>query len=364
MDDLTWQMKLAEKKQRRQHELWILAALAVLFLGTGLWHFFYACTPEYALREIQSAVHHKDSAAIARYVNLDLLSSRAYDDLTRNMFADDTTLPPKTRVLFEKFYVLVKPQLIAGTKASILESVKAGAWAPPDGDNILKGRQLGIDYDYFIERSQLRNTEIIKVANIQRDGHSATASVEVRDTYTQTDFTLQVILEQQEDGHWQAAYIRNYREYLDTIEPLQNKDITAYLDATKSVVDSYNKKFQQQQQKFKSLTATAQGRLSADQKTAIDTFLTNEVIPTLTERQDKLDTIDIPNGASYVAHLRNRSTELTIAAWQHFAAGIADDSQNELEIAESIHKEELDVDRRIEDIIKHTAINNNTPSIP
>ena len=47
-----------------------------------------------------------------------------------------------------------------------------------------------------------------------------------------------------------------------------------------------------------------------------------------------------------------------------FAAGIAEDTQSELETAETLHKEELDIDRRIDDIIKHTAITKNAPSIP
>ena len=85
MDDLTWNTKLAQRKLQRRREFWLLILLAAVLLGFGLWHFFYACTPEYALRELQSAVRRKDSAAISRYVNLELVSSRAYDDLTRNM---------------------------------------------------------------------------------------------------------------------------------------------------------------------------------------------------------------------------------------------------------------------------------------
>lgn len=364
MDDLTWNTKLAQRKLQRRREFWLLILLAAVLLGFGLWHFFYACTPEYALRELQSAVRRKDSAAISRYVNLELVSSRAYDDLTRNMFAGDATLSPKTKVLFEKFYLMVKPQFIDGTKTAILDSVKAGEWMPPNGDNILKGRQLGIDYDYFIERFQLRNTEFVKTISVQRDGHSATAAVQVKDTYTQTPFTMELIMEQQEDGHWQVAYIKNYRDYLDAIEPLQNQDIAEYLAATRTIVDTYNQTFQRQQQKFQALTATAQGRLSDSQKSNLHSFLTQEVIPTLNQRQDELDAIAVPAGAQYISQLRSQSTRITIAAWQHFAAGIAEDTQSELETAETLHKEELDIDRRIDDIIKHTAITKNAPSIP
>ena len=111
MDDLTWQRSLALRDQRirRQKYGLLLAAIAAILGAIAIWYgCFYTKTPEYALKEAQAAIGQRDSEKFARYVNLDLLTSQAYDDLTVDLFAYDATLTPKTRVLFEKFYVLVK----------------------------------------------------------------------------------------------------------------------------------------------------------------------------------------------------------------------------------------------------------------
>lgn len=367
MDDYTWQKKIRERNFRYRRSLLslILLIFFALGLGTGMWYFLiYTRTPEYALQQLQSAIEKKDSTAFSRYVNLDLLTTKAYDDLTLDLFSYDSSLTPQTKALFEKFYVLVKPQLAQGMSDTITARVKTGEWTLPEGTDILKGRQLGIDYERFLERSQLRNTSLIKTGEIKTSGHSAEAQLLVRDDYTQTEFTLLLVMEQNDDGHWQIAYIKNYREYLETIAPLHNKDIASYIDSTKSIIDTYNLQFAQHQARFKNLTKTASGRLSASQIKGLNTLLQAQVIPALQQRQQKLDTIDAPAGAAYLCSLRKKSTELTISSWQHFLKGISEDNEEELSTAESLHKQELEVDLRIDDIIKHTAVSKNIPNIP
>ena len=357
MDDFTWQKKLQQRRTKQRLQLLGIISLFTILTGTFLWHFFYICTPEYALHELQSSFKSENSrSTIKRYVNLDLLTSQAYDDLTRDMFAYDTSLNPQTKVLFEKFYVYIKPQLTAGLTDSILDHNETGDWHIPDDDDILKGQQLGIDYDYFLERTQLRNTEIVKIGAIERSGRSATASIEVCDTYTQQHFTLILMMDQCEDDHWQISYIKNYREYLDCITPLHDTDLNQYIAQTKNIVNNYNDKFRQQQKKFQSLTKTSNGQFSTPQKESIQCFILQEVIPTLEARQNELDAVSFAGGAAYFVQLRQESTKLSIASWQHFASGISQGNQSDLETAESLHKDEMDIDHRIENIITHTAI--------
>ena len=45
--------------------------------------------------------------------------------------------------------------------------------AVPEGTDILKGRQLGIDFERFIERSQIRNTTLVSIGKVEHNGHSA-----------------------------------------------------------------------------------------------------------------------------------------------------------------------------------------------
>jgi hypothetical protein len=366
MDDYTWHKKIYERQHQQKRDFLTFGLLiaAILCVSTAAWYFlFHIRTPEYALGAIQDAIEKKDAAKLDKYINLPLLTSKAYDDLTRDLFAYDPSLTPQTKIMFEKFYIVIKPQITEGTADTIKERVTAGSWPSPSGSNILKGRQLGIDYERFLENTQLRNTELVSIGNVKRDGRSADASITVRDTYTQTEFKLSLDMEQADDGHWQVAYIRNYREYLDAIVPLQNQGIADYIQATKAIVSAYNVQSNAIHTRFTALTKTTDGHLSRARIADIDKLISKAAVPALQDYQAKLDAIEIPAGASYLAGLRSSSTKTTIAAWQHFAAGLKDGRQSELDTAETLHKREIELDLRIAEIIRHAAVSQSLPNI-
>lgn len=365
MDDYTWQKKLRERDRHSRRVFFAFLLVVTCVAGTLVWYFgVYRHTPEYALQQIQHAIEQRDAELFRHYVNLDTLTSRAYDDLTVDLFAYDTTLTPKTKVMFEKFYVTIKPQLAGGTAETILHRIRDNRWTLPTGTDILQGRQLGIDYERFLERSQIRNTSLVKLGAVERNGHTATASADIVEDYTQTPYTLQLVMEQAEDGHWQVVYIQNYRDYLDTIAPLQNGDIATYIEATQPIVDEYNPQLKQLQKKFQRLVKTESGTMTELQRIAVADLLSEQVIPLLEERQEKLDAVDVPPGAQYLARQRQQSTETTVKAWEHFINGLQQNRPSEFDTAETLHKQELAIDLRVEDIIHHTAISKNIPNLP
>jgi len=365
MDDYTWQRRLRARRMQERRRLSLVFFILAALVGSAVWYFFfYIRTPEYALEQIQTAITEQDGEKFNRYVNAELLSSRAYDDLTVDLFAYDAELTPKTRAMFEKFYILIKPQLSEGLENAALTRITGGSWNLPEGTDILKGRQLGIDFERFLERSQLRNTTLIKVGKVEHSGHNATADIEIIEDYTQTPFTLQLAMEQAEDGHWQVAYIKNYKAYLDKISPLQNKDIADYIAATKSIVSESNEHFEVYQSHFKRLNNSKNGHLSKQQKNNVAALIEDDIIPALQERQAKLDAINVPAGAQYLARQRQQATETSIKAWQHYIKGLREDSHAEFATAETLHKQELAIDLRVQDIIRHTAISKNIPNLP
>jgi len=365
MDDYTWQQRLRARRMQERRRLSLGFFILAAFIGAAVWYFFfYIRTPEYALAEIQTAIAEQDSEKFNHYVNTELLSSRAYDDLTVDLFAYDSELTPKTRSMFEKFYIMIKPQLAVGLENAALNRISSGNWSLPEGTDILKGRQLGIDFERFIERSQVRNTTLVKVGKIEHTGSNATAEIEIKEDYTQTTFTLILSMEQAKDGHWQVAYIRNYKDYLDKISPLQNKDIADYIAATKNIVRENNENFEVFQNHFKRLNNSKNGTLSRQQKNNIAALIEDDIIPGLQQRQAKLDTVTVPAGAQYLARQRQQATETSIKAWQHYIKGLREDSPAEFATAETLHKQELAIDLRVQDIIRHTAISKNIPNLP
>ena len=170
-------------------------------------------------------------------------------------------------------HILIKPQLSGGMEQAALTRISSGAWSLPEGTDILKGRQLGIDYERFLARSQLRNTSFVGIGKVTEDGTTATAEIEIRDDWTGTVFTLEAAMEQATDGHWQVTYLKNYRDYLDAVTPLHNEDIAKYSDATKNIVAAYNEKLAAYKLRFNALSKTNSGTFTAEQKAGLEALI-------------------------------------------------------------------------------------------
>lgn len=355
-----------ERRRKSQKHMLFIIAFFTLALGGWLWyHFIYTRTPEYSLKALRTAITQHDEAAAERYLALDALLGSAYDDLTDDMLRYDSALTDDTRSKYGAFYDKIKPELTGGLKSTILRYADTGEWILPDGTEITKGRMLGIDFERFLERSQLRSTELASDPVVHVTGRrTASGTVLIRDIFTQYTFTLRFTMQQTDDGHWQITKLDNYRLYLDTISPKQNRDIADYIAATHDIVTFYNGVFAEQQDRFRTLTKQAKGHLTGNIGAAIKALIQNEVVPTLKERQEKLDTVSIPAGARYLANQRHLSTDLSIEAWKHFLRGMAQQSNDEYQTAETLLKQAVETDLRIKDIIHHNTVSQSLPDIP
>lgn len=359
--------RLQRRQQKQRQGLLLIIAVVTVLLGGLLWHsLIYSRTPDYAMKQILESLESKDSETFDRYVKLDAIMLVAFDDLTTTLFNYDEAITPETHKSFLDFYQRIKPQLAHGTAETIRKYVASGEWTLPSGQDLLKGRQLGIDYDRFLESSQLRNTEFVALdsvtVNVDKTDE-AVATVKIRDRYTGVDFALQVLLERQSDGRWSVVALENYRDYLSVVTSIQVAAITAYIEATQPIVDEYNDRFLDQRTRFRNIVR--RGRpLSDSQIRQIKQLILGETIPDLKSRQEKLNSFDIRAGSQYLSSLRRQSTELSIAAWLHLIAGLEKEDYGELNLAETLHKQMLEVDLRIEDIINRSTVSQEMPAVP
>jgi len=391
LDDYTWRRRLAARRRRRKIERAIVAFLLVIFLSFGVWYFTsYTKTPLYSMTTALDELQSNDTENFKNRLDLGSITARAYDDLTVDMFKYDTQLSAHDRTLFENFYVLIRSQMCAGAIKVIETRLDTGKWTLPEG--MLKGRQLGIDFDLFLERSLIRHTTIVGVENVENHGETATAEVKVVEDYSQTPFTLKVTLKNFGsaswfvagktfelfgqtfkfpglsfsigDSDWKVISVDNYKEYLDSTAPTLRRDIAEYIDATAEIISRYNESFLSEQSQFISLQRTSDGIMTSNQRMQIADYINQTIIPMLQYRQAELDEIYIPQGASYLANLRKESTNITIQAWQQYSRGLIENDQSAFFTAESFHKQELALDQRIEEIVHNSAIFRNLPDLP
>ena len=391
MDDYTWRSRLAARRRRRRRErIFVLAIFVMILTGVFLYFSVYTKTPEYAMREMVTAYKSGDADTFRRHVDLNSITLKAYDDLTSDLFKYDTQLSERERTLFENFYVLIRRQMCNGAVKVINTYLDTGKWTLPG--EMLKGRQLGIDYDLLLDRSLIRHTSLIDLEEVEHHGDEATATFSIVEEYSQVPFVLKVTLKDlANEGYniggkeveifgrkikfpgltfnlggsdWKVVSVENYRGYLDAVSPLLRKNLADYIDNTEEIVYRYNKSFEIAQDVFISLQKSPYGIMTQNQRTETSNYITNTVIPLLENRQAELNQVEIPHGAQFLAQLRQESTQVTILAWQSYIKGITENSATALDTAESLHKQELVLDQRIEEIVHNSAVARNLPELP
>lgn len=391
MDDYTWKRRVKARRRRVKVERLFFLLVLIFATSFGIWHYASRTkTPTYAMNEIVTAFNSGDLETFNSRVDVLGIVNRAYDDLTGDMFKNDEYLSMSERLLFENFYVLIRPQICAGAVKVINTKIKTDEWTLPE--EILKGRQLGIDFDLLLERSLIRHTKIVGVENIEHLGDKATAEIHVVEENTNTPFVFKVTLENFSKASWQVAgsnfevfgekwkfpglsfafddnswkitSIDGYKEYLEKVTPIIQSALDEYINATAEIIDHYNYLFAIEQSNFIIMQRTSSGIMSYNQRSRISDYIQNTIIPTLNDRQSELSKISIPPGAMYLANLRQESTNVTIEAWKHYAQGLLDDDALLLERAAAIHKQELILDQRIEEVIKNSAVARYLPELP
>ena len=391
MDDYTWRKRLeARRRRRRRERMFALTLLVMALTAVFLYFSVYTKTPEYAMREMVEAYRAGDANTFRRHVDLDSITLAAYDDLTSDLFKYDTQLSDAERSLFENFYVLIRRQMCKGAVKVLDTYIDTREWTLPG--EILKGRQLGIDYDLLLDRSLIRHTSFIDLEEVTHHGDVATATFNIVEDYSKVPFPLKVTLkdlankslniggnELEVFGHklkfpvftfnlggsdWKVVSVDNYRGYLDAVSPILKKNLADYIDSTEEIVYRYNQTFRVAQDNFISMQKSPYGIMFANQRVDVSNYITNTIIPALENRQAELDEVPIPEGAQFLASLRQESTRITILAWQSYIKGITENSAADLDTAASLHKQELVLDQRIEEIVHNSAIARNLPELP
>ena len=364
MDEFAWRVRLARRRKAHKRKFAVAAGLIVVTIAALAWYLaYYIQRPAYALQEAAEAIAQDNLELFQRRVNVAAVVDAGYDDLTYILFARDTSLKESERNASGKFYEKIKGSVTDGFVHAIEHAVQNNVWTEPDGVDALKGRQLGIDFEYLMECSHLRDTELVVLGDVVRDGSGAVATVTVRDGGTGLEFPLQLRMEQGDTG-WQIVRVTNYRAYLEAVQAATGRDVSRYIEATRLIVDRYNGVFRSTQREFRSLTETERRTYTTEHRKALIRLLQEDMIPVLKKYQRELDEVEIPRGAAYLAAQRKAATEASIASYESFVRGLDTGLPEDFARAETLHKQALTYDLRVGDMIRRGAVSEETPATP
>lgn len=334
----------------KQNKIVFIFALSFLLLYAGF--VFFMRTPWYTAAQLKLAYKNNNTAALSRVIDMPSVVSNGYDDVTGDLFTYNKNIPPSVKQLFEQFYKLIKKPVCDGTLNIIDNYLATGIWSKPSGTSLLKGRDLGIDYNELLVWSMLRSTTVKKIGSLSRDeSGNYILPLTVTDKYTGTNFVLNLLLQKNTDGVWQITKIVNYHDYLVHVHDLCETDIDSYIKDTKAKNTEYNNKFKSLQTQFQNITKNIGSDISKDKRSQMQKFIVNNIIPAYRAYEDYLQNVDVPSGALHLHTLRLNSTSKTIESWQSFAKGIEDNSAAELAEAEKAHQDSLDLEQKVSDII-------------
>lgn len=364
MDEFAWRVRLARRRRQSRQKFRFAAGVIVVVVAVLAWYLgYYIQRPAYALAQAAAALEAHDADAFLRRVNVRALSDAGYDDLTYVLFARDTNLKEKERTASGKFYENIKSAVSAGLAHSIEVGVRTGTWPDPAGVDELKGRSLGIDYEYLMECSHLRDTSLLGVGDVVRDGSAAAATVTVRDEGTGLEFPLELRMERGEAG-WQIVRVTNYRAYLEAVQTAAGTDLARYIEATRPIVDRYNGVFRSMQGEFRGLTENEYGTYTTTHRKSLTRLLQEDMVPLLRKYQRELDAVEVPRGAQYLAAQRKASIDASIGAYESFVRGLDTGLPEDFARAETLHKTALTYDLRVGDMIRRGAVSKETPATP
>jgi hypothetical protein len=202
----------------------LLLFVLVLALAAGGYYYYNSLKkgPEYALLQAAAATQTHDLATFERYVDVDALTSHLVDDVA-SQGNTLSLLVPGGGLLLRGGLGLLKPQLAKSAHSEIQRYVETGsleaaqAAAPNRLVNVsllgLAGRVVGPD------------SKFKGVKYTTDKGDVSLVGLEFSQPRYDTTMVVEVKMQKQPDGHWQAKQITNTTELVQGVARLEKKHL-------------------------------------------------------------------------------------------------------------------------------------------
>lgn len=201
---------------KRVLPLLLLLALA----GSAYYFYFLRNTPVSALMQAARATQTHDFATFERFVDVDELTGGVVDDVTSHS-ALVTSLLPGSGLLLRSGLGLLKPQLTRAAHAEIKRYIETGSLEAAEAASpkrLVNASFLGLAGRIVGPGSSFKG-----IKSITEKGSDAWVGLEFTQPRSDTTMVVEVQLQRQPDGHWQAKRITNSTDLLQQIVRLEGK---------------------------------------------------------------------------------------------------------------------------------------------
>lgn len=329
----------------------LLAVLVLLAMGSGYWYFqVYTKTPDYALQKIERALEEHDQKTFERYVDMDALLDKSYDDLMEGLMDAEQPLSTEAKFTVGNFTQMLKAPLITSFKQAVEQYVNTGSWTQESEES-----SQGFEAAQVLEKSGICESSFRKVDSMAKDKEAGTAIAKVRifQQEANEEFVLDVQFTEQPDGTWRVTEINNFHEFVLFLTKARRAQLIQYADTTAEIISRHDAAMMQAQEQFNNLLS--RGTLGSDEtRKALKNFMEGTIKADWQQRKTELEAVTVPAAAQTLHHLRLRICDLHIAYASGYAAWMTDkkattirEADRQLKQAKTLEQEEKFLARRV-----------------
>jgi len=200
----------------------IVLLLLVLALVAGGYYYYNSLKqgPEYALLQAAAATQTHDLAAFERYVDVDALTGHLVDDVASqgNVLS---ALVPGGGLLLRGGLGLLKPQLAKAAHNEIQRYVETGSLEAAQA--AAPKRLVNLSFLGLAGRVVSPDSKFKSVKYTTDKGDVALVGLEFSQPRYDTTMVVEVKMQKQADGHWQAKQITNAGELAQGVARLEKQ---------------------------------------------------------------------------------------------------------------------------------------------
>lgn len=311
---------------RLKWKLVFVAVLLLLFVSLGGWWYFgyYTKTPDYAVQQIEKALERHDLKLYHAYVDMDSLLDNSYDSFMEGLMESEGALSLETKSTVGSFMQMWKAPIVSSFRDAVDQYVRTGTWDDEPEKAAQEPEGIG-DSRQVIEKSGLLSTQLRNVDSVVLDEASGTATAKVRvfQQEANSEFVLEVILHQGDDGIWRVSEIANLREFISLLGKVRRAELDQYVDDSAAIMEKHDKIIRDAEFRMTGLLTT--GSLgSQETRKMLKSLMEDTILQDWQARREELAALEVPNAAATLHHLRLRICDLHIAYAEGYAAWMTD----------------------------------------
>ncbi len=191
-----------------------LAAAAAVIIAAAFYFLYWVKTPAYSLSLISDAINDHDAVSFQQHVDMDRLYSKAYDDFL-NAEAKLSSIPQSPESNFIMGYArAIKPQVVNLLKTATLDAISG-----QNTDVAFNSKaQQSIMAKNIKQATSPAGLDIGDVSLISQNGRTAAVQATLHSKKLDKDFTLNLTMNELEDGTWKLLEINNFYDFILAVD--------------------------------------------------------------------------------------------------------------------------------------------------